>query len=150
MDKLPPEILRGILGALIALNPSSKNEILPFRLVCKVFNELLREDLLKTVQLDFSRLEKHGKPLDLKYLEGAAEYCDAIYVDLTIIRDDGMSFYSSTTLSGAMDHSSRIARALCCINPQDNLLKQLLTLGLQMKSFACRMLSPQSLTNSLR
>ncbi|KFX99637.1 hypothetical protein O988_03727 [Pseudogymnoascus sp. VKM F-3808] len=88
MDKLPPEILRGILGALIALNPSSKNDILPFRLVCKVFNELLREDLLKTVQLDFSRLERNGKPLDLKYLEGAAEFCDAIYVDLTIIRDD--------------------------------------------------------------
>ncbi|KFZ08140.1 hypothetical protein V502_09510 [Pseudogymnoascus sp. VKM F-4520 (FW-2644)] len=88
MDKLPPEILRGILGALIALNPSSKNDILPFRLVCKVFNELLREDLLKTVQLDFSRLERKGKPLDLKYLAGAAEFCDAIYVDLTIIRDD--------------------------------------------------------------
>lgn len=91
MDKLPPEILRGILGSLIALNPSSKNDILPFRLVCKVFNELLREDLLKTVQLDFSRLERKGKPLDLKYLAGAAEFCDAIYVDLTIIRDDGKS-----------------------------------------------------------
>ncbi|KFY37872.1 hypothetical protein V494_04602 [Pseudogymnoascus sp. VKM F-4513 (FW-928)] len=88
MDKLPPEILRGILGSLIALNPSSKNEILPFRLVCKVFNELLREYLLKTVQLDFSRLEKNGKPLDLKDLAGAADFCEAIYVDLTIIRDD--------------------------------------------------------------
>ncbi|OBT88628.1 hypothetical protein VE02_04041 [Pseudogymnoascus sp. 03VT05] len=88
MDKLPPEILRGILGSLIALNPSSKNDILQFRLVCKVFNELLREDLLKTIQLDFSRLERNGKPLDLKYLAGAADYCDAIYVDLTIIRDD--------------------------------------------------------------
>lgn len=89
MDKLPPEILRGILGALVALNPSSKNDILPFRLVCKVFNELLREDLLKTIQLDFSRLERNGNSLDLKYLAGAADYCDAIYVDLTIIRDDG-------------------------------------------------------------
>lgn len=91
MDKLPPEILRGILGSLIALNPRFKNDILPFRLVCKVFNELLREELLKTIQLDFSRLERSGKPLDLKYLAGAANYCDAIYVDLTVIRDDGKS-----------------------------------------------------------
>lgn len=119
MDKLPPEILRGILGSLIALNPSSKNDILQFRLVCKVFNELLREDLLKTVQLDFSRLERNGRPLDLKYLAGTADYCDAIYVDLTIIRDDGKSLLVSYYESY---ESSRMGSVVCHINPQDTFL----------------------------
>ena len=98
MDKLPPEILKAILGSLIALSPSSKNDLLPLRLVCKDFNILLREDLLRTIQLDFSRLAKNEGPLDLKYLAGVAEYCNAIYVDFTIMRDDGKSIILKSAL----------------------------------------------------
>lgn len=93
MDSLPTEILKAILGSAIALGQNSKNEVLPLRLVCKDFNALLREDLLKTVQLDFSRLAKNEKPLDLKYLSGVAGYCEAIYIDLMVMRDEGQSIY---------------------------------------------------------
>lgn len=91
MDRLPTEILKAILGSLIDLSQSSKNDILPLRLVCQDFNVMLRQDLLKTVQLDFSRLAKNERPLDLKYLDGVAQYCEAIYIDLMIMRDEGWS-----------------------------------------------------------
>lgn len=94
MDSLPPEIFEIILKSLIALNPRSKNDILPLRLVCKDFDSILRKDLLKTIQLDFSRLARNEAPLELDYIAGAAEHCHAIYVDLTIMRDEGeLLFY---------------------------------------------------------
>lgn len=89
MDSLPTEILKVILTSLITGSSSSKNDVLPLRLVCKDFNALLREDLLKTVQLDFSRLSKLGEPLDFKYVDGLGEHCEAIHADFMVMRDQG-------------------------------------------------------------
>jgi len=91
MDSLPTEILKVILTTLIAGSSSTKNDVLPLRLVCKDFNALLREDLLKTVQLDFSRLSKLGEPLDLKYLHNSGGYCESIHADFMVMRDQGLS-----------------------------------------------------------
>lgn len=91
MDSLPTEILKVIFNVLIAESSSAKNDVLPLRLVCRDFNALLRDDLLKTVQLDLSRLSRLGEPLDVKYLENSGGYCESIHADFMVLRDQGAS-----------------------------------------------------------
>lgn len=67
--------------------PSDKNAITPLRLVCKAFDRALRSYLFKTLQLEFSKFARNGAP-DLKALDGVGELCEAIYLDMMVVRDE--------------------------------------------------------------
>jgi hypothetical protein len=55
MDSLPAELLSLILLWKIRMCRCDKNAILPLRLVCKGFDEILKPYVFKTIQLEFSR-----------------------------------------------------------------------------------------------
>ncbi|KAH8802209.1 hypothetical protein F5882DRAFT_425509 [Hyaloscypha sp. PMI_1271] len=55
MDSLPAELLNLILLWDIRMCRCEKNSILPLRLVCKAFDEILKPYVFKTIQLEFSR-----------------------------------------------------------------------------------------------
>ena len=142
MDSLPTELLSLILLWDIRMCRCEKNSILPLRLVCKVFDSLLRPYVFKTIQLEFSRflrqrrgavgareweeegydakigedsgtgselvkgLEGHGGGsdgmwgsergavwklhMDREGLRRVGGYCEALYLDLMVVRDEGM------------------------------------------------------------
>lgn len=71
---------------------TDKNNLLPLRLVCKAFDSILKPYALKTVQLEFSRFLRDGPGLDKSALERMGSSCEAAYLDLMVVRDEGMVF----------------------------------------------------------
>ena len=127
MDSLPAELLNLILLWNIRMSRCEKNTILPLRLVCKAFDEILKPYVFKTIQLEFSRflrqrrgavearhwdeegmivreLQGHGSGLDGVWgneaiwklqmdregLRRVGGCCEALYLDLMVVRDEGM------------------------------------------------------------
>jgi len=127
MDSLPAELLNLILLWNIRMSRCEKNTILPLRLVCKAFDEILKPYVFKTIQLEFSRflrqrrgavearnwdeegkvvreLQGHGSGLDgvwgneaiwklrmdRESLRRVGGCCEALYLDLMVVRDEGM------------------------------------------------------------
>lgn len=90
MENLPPELLRTILLSSVHLCRSEKNLLLRMRLVNRRFDFILREYLLKTVQLDFSRFVKGEGAPNIGCLKRVGPLCKALYCDMMVIRDDGM------------------------------------------------------------
>ncbi|KAE9376626.1 hypothetical protein N431DRAFT_501442 [Stipitochalara longipes BDJ] len=125
MDSLPAELLNLILLWNIRMSRCEKNTILPLRLVCKAFDEILKPYVFKTIQLEFSRflrqrrgavearnwdeegkivreLQGHGSGLDGVWgneaiwklrmdregLRRVGGYCEALYLDLMVVRDE--------------------------------------------------------------
>ncbi|PMD48845.1 hypothetical protein L207DRAFT_505867 [Hyaloscypha variabilis F] len=125
MDSLPAELLNLILLWNIRMSRCEKNTILPLRLVCKAFNEILKPYVFKTIQLEFSRflrqrrgpvevknwdeegkivreLQGHGSGLDGVWgneaiwklrmdregLRRVGGCCEALYLDLMVVRDE--------------------------------------------------------------
>jgi hypothetical protein len=129
MDSLPAELLSLVLLWNIRMSRCEKNTILPLRLVCKAFDEILKPYVFKTIQLEFSRflrqrrgpvevknwdeegkivreLQGHGSGLDGVWgneaiwklrmdregLRRVGGCCEALYLDLMVVRDEGMFF----------------------------------------------------------
>lgn len=125
MDSLPAELLSLVLLWNVRTSRCEKNTILPLRLVCKAFDEILKPYVFKTIQLEFSRflrqrrgsneakddegklvrgLHGHGSGLDgiwgneeiwklrmdREGLRRVGGYCEALYLDLMVVRDEGM------------------------------------------------------------
>ncbi|KAA8567031.1 hypothetical protein EYC84_010115 [Monilinia fructicola] len=91
MDQLPPELLGLILGKNVEMCRCDKNSILELRLVCKVFNELLKPSIFKTIQLEFSRLSRFrdidDNPDRLKTLQNVASLSSSLHIDTMVVRD---------------------------------------------------------------
>lgn len=68
-----------------------KNAVLPHRLVCKAFDNALKPFIFKTVQLEFSRFLKTDRTPTIESLERVGGICEALYLDMMVVRDEGMS-----------------------------------------------------------
>ena len=64
--------------------------ILNLRLVCKAFDMALRTCAFKTIQLEFSRFLRHAPTPDVQSLVGVGGLCEALYLDMMVVRDEGM------------------------------------------------------------
>lgn len=91
MDTLPVEILTLVLKWAVRMSKCEKNDILPLRRVCKVFDVILKPYALKTLQLEFSRFLRHAPKPDPGSLLHAGAVCEAIYLDMMVVRDEGTS-----------------------------------------------------------
>ncbi|PBP23576.1 hypothetical protein BUE80_DR005675 [Diplocarpon rosae] len=88
MDSLPTEILSLIFHWEVLLCERQKNTVLQLRLVCKAFDLALRSFVFKTVQLEFSRFLRHVTTPDVGSLVEVGRVCEALYLDMMVVRDD--------------------------------------------------------------
>lgn len=93
MDSLPTELLELILLWDIRMCRCEKNAILSLRRVCKAFDAALKPYVFKTVQLEFSRFLRTGDTPVIEALERVGSMCNALYVDMMVIRDAGAFFF---------------------------------------------------------
>ena len=91
MDQLPTEILRLVLRWEVSMSRDDKNSLLPLRLVCKAFDEALKPYLLKTVKLEYSCFLRDAT-LSAKTLKPVGNLVDSVYMDMMVIRDEGMLY----------------------------------------------------------
>ena len=89
MDSLPPELLELILLWTVRMCRCEKNKVLPLRCVSKAFNTSLRPYVLKTVQLEFSRFLKGPSLPSTEALRAVGGFCQAVYLDMMVVRDEG-------------------------------------------------------------
>jgi hypothetical protein len=89
METLPTELLRLILDWNVRMCRADKNRILDLRLVCKTFDAVLKPCTFKTVQLEFSRFQRQGRP-SLCDLARVGSFVEALYMDMMIVRDEGV------------------------------------------------------------
>ncbi|KAH6997678.1 hypothetical protein BKA56DRAFT_470682 [Ilyonectria sp. MPI-CAGE-AT-0026] len=88
MDQLPRELVDAILQQCVARGP--KNSVLPLRLVCRVFDQILKPFVLRTLDLEFSRLSKTSGEAHprIDALQTIGYHCKSLYIDLMVLRDD--------------------------------------------------------------
>ncbi|KAL2758832.1 hypothetical protein ACRALDRAFT_1080497 [Sodiomyces alcalophilus JCM 7366] len=88
MDVLPRELLDAILQQCIDQGP--RNVVLELRLVCRAFDRYLKPHALRTVALEFSRLSAASgrRRPDPDALQTIGKHCKALYIDLTVLRDE--------------------------------------------------------------
>lgn len=67
-----------------------KNAIIELRSVCKAFDAVLKPYLFKTIQLEFSKFLRHERTPSVMALERVGDCCESMYLDMMIIRDEGM------------------------------------------------------------
>lgn len=67
---------------------SDKNTIANLRLVCKAFDKALKPYVFKTIVLEFGKFVRTGGP-DISALDGIGRFCNAIYLDMMVVRDEG-------------------------------------------------------------
>jgi hypothetical protein len=68
-----------------------KNKVLPLRQVCKAFDTALKPYVLKTIQLEFSKFAKSANMPFLQDVDRIGQYCQAVYLDMMVVRDEGTS-----------------------------------------------------------
>jgi hypothetical protein len=91
LSSLPPELLELILAWTVCMCRCEKNKVLSLRYVSKAFNTALRPYVLKTIQLEFSRFLRTGPDLPRQdALEAIGGFCQAVYLDMMVVRDEGM------------------------------------------------------------
>ncbi|KAH6678238.1 hypothetical protein B0J14DRAFT_317728 [Halenospora varia] len=88
MEKLPVELLRLVLDWVACICQNRKNDVLPLRLVCKAFDTALRPIIFRTIQLEFSRFFEDQQQLYIGSLGKIGPLCEAIYLDMMIIREE--------------------------------------------------------------
>ncbi|KAI1386703.1 uncharacterized protein F4822DRAFT_324649 [Hypoxylon trugodes] len=120
MDQLPPEILFHILEWTVIALYGNKNDLLQLRTTCKMFDEILKPFALRTLQLEFTRLNKSTRetnPLDDDALCRAGPVCRALYLDMMVVRDEGEVRFLSELFShiGAMDDFTANLRHKFCM-----------------------------------
>jgi hypothetical protein len=90
MDSLPTEVLGLILLWNVRMCRCDKNALLPLRLVCKAFDDALKPYVFKAVQLEFSKFHRHEPGPDIESLARVGNTCEALYLDMMVVRDEGM------------------------------------------------------------
>ncbi|KAI1379562.1 hypothetical protein F4677DRAFT_409684, partial [Hypoxylon crocopeplum] len=91
MDTLPTEILHLILEYTVVGLSGNKNRLLVLRTTCKLFDEILKPFALRTLQLEYTRLDKTErklKPPDEDALHRIGDLCRALYIDMMVVRDE--------------------------------------------------------------
>ncbi|RYP49956.1 hypothetical protein DL768_004391 [Monosporascus sp. mg162] len=121
METLPPEIVLTILDHCVASHYGDKNALLSLRTVCKLFDDILKPIVLRTLQLEFTRLDKVSRtcrPLDEEALRRIGHLCQALYLDMMMIRDDGEVRYLGKIFSQVptMDYFMETLRERYCMN----------------------------------
>ncbi|KAI1660875.1 hypothetical protein F4813DRAFT_266526 [Daldinia decipiens] len=121
MDKLPPEILLHILEFTVIALYGNKNNLLRLRATCKLFNEVLKPFALRTLQLEFTRLdrtERRLKPPDYNALRRIGPLCQALYLDMMVVRDDSEVGFLGSMFAQipAMDSFVSRLRNTYCMN----------------------------------
>ena len=99
MERLPPEIALAILSYCVENHYGDKNSLLELRTVCKLFDHVLRPDVLHTLQLELTRLDKISRkcrPPDEAALGRIGHLCRVLYLDMMMIRDEGAYTIQST------------------------------------------------------
>ena len=96
LASLPAEILGLILYWNVQMCRCDKNFVLPLRQVCKAFDTGLRPYLFKTVQLEFTRFLKDAERPKIEHLVPLGGLVDAIYLDMMVVRDEGMQDKTTT------------------------------------------------------
>ena len=92
VTRLPPEILITILEYCVANHYNKKNDLLELRTVCRLFDEILKPYGLHTLQVDCTRLMRSPQlSADPSALARAGPHCRALYLDMMLIRDEGLS-----------------------------------------------------------
>jgi hypothetical protein len=88
MNRLPGELVNAII--LHCVSSFSKNNVLELRLVCRLFNDILKPYACQTIDLDFSRLSKTSgrRRPRIDALQTVGYYCKSIFIDLMVVRDD--------------------------------------------------------------
>ncbi|EFY89775.1 hypothetical protein MAC_04207 [Metarhizium acridum CQMa 102] len=91
MDRLPRELIDAILQQCIA--QGQKNSVLNLRLVCRLFDRILKPSVCCTLGLDFSRMSRasHLRRPDVDALQTIGYHCKSLYIDLMVLRDESMS-----------------------------------------------------------
>lgn len=92
MDTLPIEILSLILGWNVRMCCENKNTAIELRSVCKAFDVVLKPLVFKTIQLEFSKFLRHKRTPSVLALERVGGYCEFMYLDMMVVRDEGMSY----------------------------------------------------------
>lgn len=90
MDSLPPELLDLIVLWHVRACQFNKNKTLPLRLVCQKLNVAVKPFVFKTLQLEFSKFLRHAPTPALPDLDRVGHLCQAIYLNMMVIRDEGM------------------------------------------------------------
>jgi len=96
MDSLPTEVLGLILLWNVRMCRCEKNALLPLRLVCKAFDDALKPYVFKAVQLEFSKFHRHEPTPDISSLARVGNTCEALYLDMMVVRDEGTLVIHST------------------------------------------------------
>ncbi|KAG6020169.1 hypothetical protein E4U41_002934 [Claviceps citrina] len=88
MDRLPRELIDAILRQSVALG--LKNHVLRLRLVCRLFDKILKPAACRTLGLDFSRMSRASlvRRPDVDALQTIGYHCKSLYVDLMVLRDE--------------------------------------------------------------
>ncbi|KAG8421578.1 hypothetical protein J3458_003447 [Metarhizium acridum] len=88
MDRLPRELIDAILQQCIA--QGQKNSVLNLRLVCRLFDRILKPSVCCTLGLDFSRMSRasHLRRPDVDALQTIGYHCKSLYIDLMVLRDE--------------------------------------------------------------
>ncbi|KAG5926978.1 hypothetical protein E4U42_002756 [Claviceps africana] len=88
MDRLPRELIDAILQQCVAQGP--KNNVLRLRLVCRLFDRILKPSGCCTLGLDFSRMSRasHVRRPDVDALQTIGYHCKSLYIDLMVLRDE--------------------------------------------------------------
>ncbi|QUC18161.1 uncharacterized protein UV8b_02402 [Ustilaginoidea virens] len=88
MDRLPRELIDAILQQCIAKGP--KNSLLGLRLVCRLFDRILKPSTCCTLGLDFTRMSRasHLRRPDVNALQTIGYHCKSLYIDLMVLRDE--------------------------------------------------------------
>lgn len=93
MDSLPRELLESILIYNVQLCRCNKSGIFPLRLVCKAFDSFLKPYIFKTIKLEFYKFMRLATSSDFKHLDRVGRFCEAVYLDMMVIRDEGMPIF---------------------------------------------------------
>lgn len=88
MDSLPQELVEAVLEQCVA--GGTKNNVLSLRLVCRAFNFGLKPYALRTLNLDFTRLNRALEETRPTYeaLQTIGYHCKSIFIDLMVLRDE--------------------------------------------------------------
>jgi hypothetical protein len=113
MDSLPRELLESILMFNVQMCQCDKNNIFPLRLVCKAFDAFLKPYIFKTIQLEFSKFMRHAATPDFKSLETVGKLCQAVYLDMMVVRDEGMLVFPACSAKVHCPSKLKFSQSLC-------------------------------------
>ncbi|KAI1450559.1 hypothetical protein F5Y02DRAFT_369270 [Annulohypoxylon stygium] len=89
---LPVELVDEILKHVTVIYYDEKNDLLAMRMVCKRFAEILKPVGLRTLQMDWTRMDSVERslrhPLERQTLLRIGHHCEALNIDMMVARDE--------------------------------------------------------------